>query len=102
MQNNAQNTNAKCSLDKSENVTSYIEPDCTVILDPPRAGCDSKLIEAILEIMPEKIIYMSCNPITQARDAAMLAEKYSISAAQPYNFFPHTPHIENIVVFTKK
>ncbi|MBR1939435.1 class I SAM-dependent RNA methyltransferase [Candidatus Saccharibacteria bacterium] len=102
MQNNAADTKANCVLAKSEDVTDYIAPDCTVILDPPRAGCDAKLIEKLLEIQPEKIIYMSCNPITQARDAAMLAEKYVLSAAQPYNFFPRTPHIENVVVFSKK
>ena len=102
MQTNAQGTNAKCVLAKSEDVTEYITPDCTVILDPPRAGCDSKLIAALLEIQPEKIIYMSCNPITQARDIAALAEKYKLSAAQPYNFFPHTPHIENIVTLERK
>ncbi len=102
MQHNAAGTHANCVLAKSEDVTDYITPDCTVILDPPRAGCDTKLIEKLLEIQPEKIIYMSCNPITQARDAAMLAEKYNLSAAQPYNFFPRTPHIENIIVFTQK
>ncbi len=102
MQNNAAGTKANCVLAKSEDVTDYIAPDCTVILDPPRAGCDAKLIEKLLEIQPEKIVYMSCNPITQARDAAMLTEKYVLSAAQPYNFFPRTPHIENIVVFSKK
>jgi len=102
MQHNAAGTHANCVLAKSEDVTDYISPDCTVILDPPRAGCDAKLIEKLLEIQPERIVYMSCNPITQARDAAMLAEKYNLSAAQPYNFFPRTPHIENIIVFTQK
>ena len=102
MQHNAAGTHANCVLAKSEDVTDYISPDCTVILDPPRAGCDIKLIEKLLEIQPERIVYMSCNPITQARDAAMLAEKYNLSAAQPYNFFPRTPHIENVIVFTQK
>ena len=102
MQHNAASTHANCVLAKSEDVTDYISPDCTVVLDPPRAGCDAKLIEKLLEIQPERIVYMSCNPITQARDAAMLAEKYKLSAAQPYNFFPRTPHIENVIVFTQK
>ncbi len=101
MQNNAKDTNAKCVLAKSEDVTDYLTPDCTVILDPPRAGCDTKLIEKLNEIQPVQIIYLSCNPITQARDIAMLKEQYDISPLQPYNFFPRTPHIENLVILTK-
>ena len=103
MQNNAQNLpNATCILDKSENVASYITPDCTVILDPPRAGCEASLIHAINEVQPEKLIYLSCNPVTQARDLAMLAETYQIAPLQPFNFFPHTPHIENLAILTRK
>ena len=101
MQNNAAGTNAKCVLAKSEDVTEYITPDCTVILDPPRAGCDAKLIEKLLEIQPETIIYLSCNPITQARDIAALVEKYRVDKLQPYNFFPRTPHIENLAILHK-
>ena len=102
MQNNAKDSNAKCILAKSEDVTEYISPDCTVILDPPRAGCDAKLINKLNEVSPEQIIYLSCNPITQARDIAMLAERYQISPLQPYNFFPRTPHIENLVFLARK
>lgn len=103
MQRNAAGLpNAKCILDKSENVASYITPDCTVILDPPRAGCDASLISSINDIKPTKVIYLSCNPITQARDLAMLASNYQISPLQPFNFFPHTPHIENLAILTRK
>lgn len=103
MQNNAQNLpNATCILDKSENVASYITPNCTVILDPPRAGCEASLIHAINEVQPEKLIYLSCNPVTQARDLAMLANTYQIAPLQPFNFFPHTPHIENLAILTRK
>lgn len=103
MQNNAQNlSNTTCILDKSENVASYITPDCTVILDPPRAGCEASLIYAINEVQPEKLIYLSCNPVTQARDLAMLTETYQITPLQPFNFFPHTPHIENLAILTRK
>jgi len=101
MQNNAADTDAKCILAKSEDVTEYITPDYTVILDPPRAGCDAKLIERLLEVQPATVIYLSCNPITQARDIAMLKEKYNIERLQPYNFFPHTPHIENLAILRK-
>lgn len=100
MQNNAKGTKAKCILAKSEDVEDYIAPDCTVIIDPPRAGCDAKLIDKLNEIMPKSIIYLSCNPITQARDVALL-KGYKITKVQPYNFFPRTPHIENLAILTK-
>ena len=103
MKNNANGRpNTECILAKSEDVTDYITPECTVILDPPRAGCDKKLLDKLIEVKPEKIIYLSCNPITQARDIAILTEAFDYSAAQPYNFFPRTPHIENLVIMTKK
>ncbi len=101
MQKNAEGTNAKCVLAKSEDVTEYIAPDQTVILDPPRAGCDQKLIEKLNEILPETIVYLSCNPITQARDIALLNERYAIEKLAPYNFFPHTPHIESLAILKK-
>lgn len=89
-------------LAKSEEALNYIAPDQTVILDPPRAGCHEALTNKLLEVGPERIIYLSCNPITQARDVAMLQEKYQIDLVQPFNFFPRTPHIENLIVLTKK
>ncbi len=88
-------------LAKSEEVINYIEPDMTVILDPPRAGCDRKLIDRLNEVKPTKIIYLSCNPATQARDVKILLENYQIEIIKTYNFFPHTPHIENLVVLSK-
>jgi 23S rRNA (uracil1939-C5)-methyltransferase len=87
-------------LAKSENATDYITNNQTVILDPPRAGCDLKLINKLLETMPQKIIYLSCNPATQARNVALLLEKYHIDTVKTYNFFPHTPHIENLIVLS--
>ena len=90
----------KCILDKSENVLDHIKNDQTVILDPPRAGCDAKLINKLLEINPPKIIYLSCNPATQARDVKMLLSKYHLEIVKTFNFFPHTPHIENLVVLS--
>lgn len=85
-------------LDKSENVLKYVEPDSTVILDPPRAGCDKKLIDRLNEVKPKTIIYLSCNPATQARDIKLLLDNYKIDTIKTFNFFPHTPHIENLVV----
>ena len=87
-------------LARSEEVLDLIENDATIILDPPRAGCDSKLLSRLLAVTPPCIIYLSCNPATQARDVAILLEKYHISTIETYNFFPHTPHIENLVILT--
>lgn len=87
-------------LSQSENVLQYIKPSQTVILDPPRSGCDKKLISKLLEITPQKIIYLSCNPATQARDIKLLLEKYHIDRIKTFNFFPHTPHIENLIVLS--
>lgn len=89
-------------LSKSEDVTEYITPDQTVILDPPRAGCDDKLINKLLEVTPERIIYLSCNPATQVRDVKELLKKYHIDSVKTFNFFPRTPHIENLVILTRK
>ncbi len=90
----------KAVLAKSEEVLGYIAPDQTVILDPPRAGCDRKLIEKLNEIKPKTIIYLSCNPATQARDIKLLLENYHIRTVKTFNFFPRTPHIENLVVLS--
>ncbi len=86
-------------LSNSEDALTYIAPDQTVILDPPRAGCDIKLIEKLIEIRPRTIIYLSCNPSTQARDLKILTDgSYQITSITPFNFFPHTPHLENLVI----
>lgn len=94
----ASTTSTQAILANSEDVLSYIEPDQTVILDPPRAGCDKKLLDKLMEVKPETIIYLSCNPATQARDAKILSEKYRIANIVPFNFFPRTPHLENLLV----
>lgn len=101
MINNAKNlNNVTTILDKSENIINNIESSQTVILDPPRAGCDNKLIDRLLKITPQKIIYLSCNPATQARDVKALLAKYHIEEIKTFNFFPHTPHIENLIVLS--
>ena len=89
-------------LARSEEILNYIKPDATVILDPPRAGCDKKLIDRLNEVKPETIIYLSCNPATQARDVKLLLENYHIKTVKTFNFFPHTPHIENLTILTRK
>ena len=87
-------------LAKSEDVLDHINDNQTVILDPPRAGSDKKLLDRLLEVLPPKIIYLSCNPATQARDVKILLEKYHIEMVKTFNFFPHTPHIENLIVLS--
>lgn len=71
-------------------------PD-VVITDPPRAGMHEKLVKKLLEIAAPTVVYVSCNPATQARDLSLLDEKYSVEKIQPVDMFPHTLHIENIV-----
>ena len=65
-----------------------------IIVDPPRAGLHAKLIQKLIEIAPEKIVYVSCNVATQARDLQLLGEKFSVEKLQPVDMFPHTHHIE--------
>ncbi len=89
-------------LAKSEDALNFVNFNQTVILDPPRAGCDAKLIDKLLETTPQKIIYLSCNPATQARDVKMLLDKYEIEEIKTFNFFPRTPHIENLVILSSK
>jgi 23S rRNA (uracil1939-C5)-methyltransferase len=73
-----------------------------IISDPPRAGMSDKLVAKLLEMSVEKIVYVSCNPATQARDLHLLSEKYQISAVQPVDMFPHTLHIENVTALFLK
>jgi 23S rRNA (uracil1939-C5)-methyltransferase len=72
-----------------------------IITDPPRNGMHPAVVEQIIQAHPKRIVYVSCNPATQARDLALMAEKYSISKIQPIDMFPHTHHVENIVLLEK-
>jgi len=93
----------KAVLAPSETALEHIISDATIIVDPPRAGLHADVVKKLLEAAPERIIYLSCNPVTQARDVALLcAETYGIRAHCGYNFFPRTPHIEHLVVLDKK
>ncbi|MBC7688571.1 MAG: 23S rRNA (uracil(1939)-C(5))-methyltransferase RlmD [Aquabacterium sp.] len=76
-------------------------PD-VIITDPPRAGMHEKLVNKLLEIAAPKIVYVSCNTATQARDLGLLSEKYSVAKIQPVDMFPHTHHIECVVLLTLK
>ena len=76
-------------------IEEHGQPD-VIILDPPRAGIHPDVAKVILEAAPERIVYVSCNPASQARDLAILCEKYEITAVQPVDMFPHTQHVENV------
>lgn len=89
-------------LAASETALEYITGDKTIVVDPPRAGLHEDVILRLLEEKPERIIYLSCNPVTQARDVQRLGETYGIRAHEGYNFFPHTPHIEHLVILDLK
>ncbi|MBQ8293146.1 MAG: 23S rRNA (uracil(1939)-C(5))-methyltransferase RlmD [Bacilli bacterium] len=73
-----------------------------IIMDPPRSGSDERFLKAVLKLVPEKIIYISCNPNTQVNDLKLLMDKYEIKYIQPVDMFPHTAHVENIVILTRK
>ncbi|MBK6265386.1 23S rRNA (uracil(1939)-C(5))-methyltransferase RlmD [Marivirga sp. S37H4] len=77
------------------------QPD-VIITDPPRAGMHPDVINMLLRIEAQKIVYVSCNPATQARDLALLDEKYKVTAVQPVDMFPQTHHVENVVLLERK
>jgi 23S rRNA (uracil1939-C5)-methyltransferase len=71
-------------------------PD-VLVTDPPRAGMHTDVVERIRELAPKCIVYVSCNPATQARDLALLKDMYAVTDVQPFDMFPHTWHMENVV-----
>ena len=93
---------ATAVLTPSEHALDHITDDATIILDPPRAGLHTAVTEQLLAVKPHRIVYLSCNPVTQARDVARLLESYTIVDQKGYNFFPRTPHIENLIVLDYK
>ncbi len=83
-----------------EFITEHGHPD-VIITDPPRAGMSDEVINSILFASPERIVYVSCNPATQARDISLLGSNYEVTKVQPVDMFPHTHHVENIVLLEK-
>jgi 23S rRNA (uracil1939-C5)-methyltransferase len=82
-------------------IEEHGKPD-VVITDPPRSGMHDKVVKALLQAEPEKIVYVSCNPATQARDVALLHEKYDVKEVQPVDMFPQTHHVENIILLERR
>lgn len=82
-------------------ISEHGKPD-VIITDPPRAGMHPDVVDVILKANPDKIVYVSCNPATQARDLQLMNENYIVKAVQPVDMFPHTPHVENVVLLEKR
>ncbi len=82
-------------------IAGHCRPD-VIITDPPRAGMHPDVVETILRAKPRRIVYVSCNPATQARDLQLLDRLYKVVAVQPVDMFPHTPHVENVVALELK
>ena len=81
----------------SDFITEYGAPD-VLITDPPRAGMHEDVVRTIASAHPKRIVYVSCNPATQARDVALLKDRYDVKAIQPVDMFPHTYHVENVAL----
>lgn len=84
-----------------EFIATHGKPD-VVITDPPRAGMHEKVVQALNEMLPDKIVYVSCNPATQARDLGWLDKNYSVEKIQPVDMFPHTTHVENVALLIRR
>lgn len=103
--NNIENTSFFAGDMKNVLVNDFIaehgRPD-VIITDPPRAGMDAPVVETILNASPDRIVYVSCNPATQARDLDLLDAQYKVAKVQPVDMFPHTHHVENVVLLVKR
>ena len=101
-------TNAEFFVGKAEEVVPKMYKECgidadVVVVDPPRKGCDEKLLETMIEMNPERIVYVSCDSATLARDLKYLRENgYEVKKVQPVDMFPHTGHVETVVLMSKK
>ena len=84
-----------------EFIAEHGQPD-VIITDPPRAGMHPDVVKTILRAAPQRIVYVSCNPATQARDLQDLDDQYRVVAVQPVDMFPHTPHVENVVLLENR
>lgn len=84
-----------------EFIAQHGNPD-VIITDPPRAGMDEDVVKTILAAAPERVVYVSCNPATQARDLALMSEAYKVTRIQPVDMFPHTHHVENVVLLERR
>ena len=101
LQNQIKNAHFICCT-AEEQITSHGSKDTTVVLDPPRSGCDIKVLEALVGLDFQKIIYISCEPSTLARDLKyFVSNNYRCSAIQPLDMFPQTIHVETVVLMSR-
>jgi len=94
--NNLTNINGDC-VKELPKLAKQFKGDFSIVVDPPRKGLDEKVVNSILNNSPSKIIYLSCNPTTLARDIRLLSEKYMLNFIQPYDMFPQTANVETLV-----
>lgn len=99
IKNDIKNCRAECT--PAEKITELIRSDAMIILDPPRAGLHERMVRTLLQVKPPRIIYLSCDLSTQARDMRLLSEGYKVTFIKLYNFFPRTPHIEGLCVLDR-
>ena len=99
--NNLKNINFICGDSGKESKKINFKPD-TIIVDPPRSGLDTNTINNVLELNPNKIIYVSCDPMTLVRDLKLLSNNYSINEINPFDMFPNTKHVETITILERK
>ena len=103
--NNIENTEFYCGDIKdnlnAEFFSTHGNPD-VIITDPPRAGMHKDVVKALIASEANKIVYISCNPATQARDIELMTEYYNVLNVQPVDMFPHTQHVENVVLLQQK
>lgn len=93
--------NISFEIGKAEDVIQSMKQLDGVIVDPPRAGLDEKFIQKVLKIRPKKFVYVSCNPITLSKDLKLLSDVYSVEYVQPVDMFPHTLHVETVVLMSR-
>ena len=94
----SQNTLVPFDKNKYYNLTK----DVSIVLDPPRKGCDMSVLKAVLDSEAKQVVYVSCDPVTLARDLSFLVDKYQINKVQPFDMFPNTAHVETVVVLSLK
>lgn len=99
---NMLNINGDCSTELPKLIKNEKLKNCTIILDPPRQGCDKRVIDTILKVGPNKIIYVSCNPVTLNRDLKLLETEYRIDLIQPFDMFPQTANVECVAMLYKR
>ena len=89
---------------ENQKIQDFLREETVVVLDPPRKGCSGSFLEQLYKYSPQRIVYMSCGPATQARDAKGIVEVggYDIVSIQPFDLFPQTKHVENLMIFEKK